>query len=72
MPMILGARAPERRMLGGWELGDLISRGSWPQALWSDLSKRYGDPVMPIEQFGHQKAAGLIELKAKLVKQPVR
>ncbi len=69
VPMILGEPHPVNGLyLGGWGTHDLISSGSWPSGLWSELRRRYGRPIMPKEHFGPQTARSLEELAASLLR----
>ena len=69
VPMIVG-RPPRLNgiYLGGWGTHDLISRGSWPEQLWSDLRQRYGAPLMPPEYFGAQSPESLLGLLDALLR----
>lgn len=69
VPMILGKPRPVNGLyLGGWGTHDLISSGSWPSTLWSELRRRHGRPIMPKEHFGPQTARSLESLAASLLR----
>ncbi len=69
VPMILGRpRRINGVYLGGWGTHDLISRGSWPGSLWSELRHRHGGPLMPAEQFGMQSGKSLLRLRDSLLR----
>ena len=69
VPMILGRPRPVNGLyLGGWGTHDLISSGSWPTMLWSEMRRRYGRPLMPKEHFGPQTARALESLAASLLR----
>lgn len=69
VPMVLGKPLPINGVhLGGWGTHDLISKGAWPAALWDELRRRHGAPIMPPEYFGPQNGAALVSLTDSLLR----
>lgn len=69
VPMVLGDAASINGVyVGGWGTHDLISRGSWPVSLWSELKREFGKPAMPVEEFGRQSVRSLLHLRKQLLK----
>jgi predicted AlkP superfamily phosphohydrolase/phosphomutase len=70
VPMVTGRPDVGREgiYLGGWATHDLIARACSPAALWKDLERRHGSPEMLVEHFGMQDAAGLEQLRARLLR----
>jgi predicted AlkP superfamily phosphohydrolase/phosphomutase len=67
VPMVLGAPRPLNGYhLSGWGTHDVLSKGSWPRELWSQLARRHGAPVMPPEHFGAQNERSLAALAEAL------
>ncbi len=68
VPMTVGQpRMTNGLQLSGWGTHDLIVKGSSPDTLWTELTKRFGKPAVPLELYGPQTAATLITLREKLL-----
>ena len=57
----------ELGVLERWK-ADLIARACSPATLWKDLEQRHGSPEMLVEHFGMQDAAGLEQLRNRLLR----
>lgn len=69
LPMVLGPPRPLNGIyVGGWGTHDLIARGARPEALWAELERRHGPPLMPPEHFGRQDKAALLALRDQLLR----
>ena len=68
VPMTVATPKPVNGLsIAGWGTHDVISRGSWPPRLWSDLAREHGPPRMPPELFGPQTPGTLERLEHELI-----
>ncbi len=69
VPMLLGRPRPVNGLqLAGFGTHDLIARGSAPPALWRELRREFGAPVLEPERFGPQTARALLALRRNLLR----
>ena len=68
VPMMLGLpRAGNGLQVAGFGTHDLIARGSDPPALWRELRREFGAPILQPERFGPQTPRALLELRENLL-----
>jgi predicted AlkP superfamily phosphohydrolase/phosphomutase len=69
VPMVLGKPRPlNGTYLCGWGTHDLVSKGSWPTALWAELRRKFGAPAMPSDGFGAQSGTTLMRLRDSMLR----
>jgi len=54
-------------MVQGWQVHDLFERRTAPSALWAELRRAHGVPVLDREHYGLQSPASLLALREQLL-----
>lgn len=54
-------------LVQGWQVHDLFERRTAPSALWAELRRAHGRPVLGREHYGPQNPASLLALRAQLL-----